>query len=806
MKSKSAKKRTNIKSKTNKKFLNYLNEIIDNDKDFKKKLTNIKTYFNRNNNNNKNIKRNKSEKIRYPDRNKNNSSKKNSQLLFIEEMKDMQRKKCFSKEDNININNYNKNEINMLKKIETLYINKELQKKCHKFLSYNKSSNNFKFFNSNSFSVKNKEIINKNNSTKRVLKEINSFSQKNILKTKGILEKLITYKNEEKIKEIINKFKLFKSNNIKKNIPYFSNNKNNENKTYRMNIYNKINLFKEENEKIEKDIPKKLNYKIIGIEKGKNYENLKIKEINSNSEKQIKIKANNGDKIDINKKKEEDTNKIINEMNKKGKKDIEINVDNLLKKEEEMNIKKEDYLKRSSKLFNKEEEKNRKEEKYLKRNDILFNKQEEKKKKILEINKKEENILQRKNNLIKEENDDRERNNILVKEEKKNKCKHIEKIEDEKFKEIQKKEEQEPNKQNNNEDIKKIEEDGKLIINKENNNKDIENNVNKTNNIQEENINEKKNKNFTDYKIILKIKSKINKEKCRNIKSSLPKRKFTNFQDFKNEIKNKTKNCSQAEKAYILYLWETDNIEYDMKSYLSNKNVDCTPAGVFKNGKSVCSGYSRLFESIALHINLEVKCISCYAKGYGYKTGDIFTKTNHEYNIINLEGVWCPIDVTWGAGHCNNNKFVKNYTEFYFLTNPEYFIRAHFPPEDKWQLTEKIYSIEEYIKWPMIYSFFFSFGFYKYSPEEGYIKLKGTKTKKFIFWHNNRNIKMLFSVSFYNGFSYIDKKNCSKINYFDDKIEIDCTFNNKGKYEVTGYANSSGGNSYNGIIIYTVEV
>ena len=438
------------------------------------------------------------------------------------------------------------------------------------------------------------------------------------------------------------------------------------------------------------------------------------------------------------------------------------------------------------------------------RNNNLFNKEEEKKKKFIEINKKEENILQRNNNLINKENDYREKNNFLVKEEEKNISKHIEKIEDEKFKKIQKKEEQEQE-QNNNEDIKKIEESGKLIINKENNNKDF-NNVNKKNNIQEENINEKKNENYNDYKIILKIKSKINKEKCRNIKSSLPKRKFTKFQDFKNEIKNKTKNCSQEEKAYILYLWETDNIEYDMASYLSNKNVDCSPAGVFKNGKSVCSGYSRLFESIALHINLEVKCISCYAKGYGYKIGDSFKTTDHEYNVINLGGVWCPIDVTWGAGHCNNGKFVKRYTEFHFLTNPEYFIRNHFPSEDKWQLTEKIYSIEEYIKWPMIYDFFFSIGFYKYSPEEGYIKLKGTNKKKFIFWHNNKNIKMLFSISLYNSSSYNNQKKYTNFNYFDNKINIDFIFNKKGKYKVEGFANSSGGNSYNGIIAYTVVV
>ena len=96
------------------------------------------------------------------------------------------------------------------------------------------------------------------------------------------------------------------------------------------------------------------------------------------------------------------------------------------------------------------------------------------------------------------------------------------------------------------------------------------------------------------------------------------------------------------------------------QSYFAGKNVDCTPEGVFKNGKSICSGYARLFMDIALYLKLNVLCVHCYAKGVGYEPGQKMTSTNHEYNVINLDNKWYHIDSTWGAGHIEGKKFIKS--------------------------------------------------------------------------------------------------------------------------------------------------
>ena len=100
-----------------------------------------------------------------------------------------------------------------------------------------------------------------------------------------------------------------------------------------------------------------------------------------------------------------------------------------------------------------------------------------------------------------------------------------------------------------------------------------------------------------------------------------------------------TNNLLDVEKAYVIFLWICDNISYDANSLYAGRIVDCTPNGTFKNGKSVCSGYARLFQDIGQYIGLEIENISCYSKGEGYEPGDDLQITNHEYNIIKLNNI-----------------------------------------------------------------------------------------------------------------------------------------------------------------------
>ena len=311
--------------------------------------------------------------------------------------------------------------------------------------------------------------------------------------------------------------------------------------------------------------------------------------------------------------------------------------------------------------------------------------------------------------------------------------------------------------------------------------------------------------------VIKDVKKKdipFNKKNCKSIVSSLPVRTKTSLPSLKNIMQSKTKNLSEKEKSYVVFKWECDNIDYDVESYFSGGNPDCTPEGVFRKGKTVCSGYSRLFENITSYLEIKTFCVHGYAKGVGYQPGQKIKETNHEYNVVNIDGNWHIIDCTWGAGHIEGKKYVKEFNEFYYMAKPELIIKTHFPAEEKWQLTEKKYTLNDFLKWPEVKSNFYKFGFTKYSPEEAVLNLKEVNTQKFIVWGNNiKNKDVLCNVSFLQGNTYYNQPNLSFIIPCEDRFEIICVFNKKGTYLIQIYGNNDGGKSnYREMIEYKAIV
>ena len=299
----------------------------------------------------------------------------------------------------------------------------------------------------------------------------------------------------------------------------------------------------------------------------------------------------------------------------------------------------------------------------------------------------------------------------------------------------------------------------------------------------------------------------FNKELCKEIMASLPKRTETNLQSLKDLMKSKTVKILEIEKSYIIFLWICQNIDYDAPSYFAGRNVDVTPEGVFRNGKTVCSGYSRLYKDISTYMSLEVQCVNCYAKGVGYQPGQRLNSTNHEYNVIRLNNKWHPIDSTWGAGHIEGKDFKREFNEFYFLADPELLIRSHFPENPQWQLTKQTFTLEDFLKWPKINSNFFKYEFNKYIPEEGEINLTNNNSQKFqLFVDNIKQKNLTCNVFFLEGNCFNQQLNVNLVNCYEDKFEIDCIFNKKGKYKVEFYANDNGTNHLDGIMDYIVNV
>ena len=155
---------------------------------------------------------------------------------------------------------------------------------------------------------------------------------------------------------------------------------------------------------------------------------------------------------------------------------------------------------------------------------------------------------------------------------------------------------------------------------------------------------------------------------------------------------DKTKHLNDLEKAYLLFNWIGNNIEYDYEGMLNNTST-CEINDVFKIGKTVCSGYSRLFRHFADNIDLMTENIFGYANiintNSDSKKLEKRLDSNHEYNAVKLNNKWYLIDSTWGAGYISRGAFKKNYNPYYFCISPELLINSHFPLNENWQLLEK---------------------------------------------------------------------------------------------------------------------
>lgn len=90
---------------------------------------------------------------------------------------------------------------------------------------------------------------------------------------------------------------------------------------------------------------------------------------------------------------------------------------------------------------------------------------------------------------------------------------------------------------------------------------------------------------------------------------------------------------SDYEKLRYLYTWIVEQTEYAADAP-DNQNI----YSVFGNRQSVCAGYSRAFQYLA-----EKAGITCL-----YVTGTVNAGESHAWNIVECDGAWYNVDVTFG--------------------------------------------------------------------------------------------------------------------------------------------------------------
>lgn len=167
-----------------------------------------------------------------------------------------------------------------------------------------------------------------------------------------------------------------------------------------------------------------------------------------------------------------------------------------------------------------------------------------------------------------------------------------------------------------------------------------------------------------------------------------------------------TKNLTKdIDKARAIFIWITDNIEYNYKVLNKKKrkpdsfkcsgdNCDIKHAEwedhylkrVINKKRGVCSGYARLFKKLCDHAGIQGSVVNGYTKDSPGEIGKMGT-LNHAWNVMLIDGKYHYLDATWAAGGCYKNRkgkyygFKKKLDEYYWLTPIEKLSRDHFPAD-----------------------------------------------------------------------------------------------------------------------------
>lgn len=265
---------------------------------------------------------------------------------------------------------------------------------------------------------------------------------------------------------------------------------------------------------------------------------------------------------------------------------------------------------------------------------------------------------------------------------------------------------------------------------------------------------------------------------------------------------------NEREKARSIFRWITKNIDYNVAGYFSGSYGAANSSDLLKTRKSVCDGYSDLFESLARQAGLDAVRIAGYGKGYGYKPGEnISGQSNHAWNAVKINGSWYLVDCTWGAGYIDEDKkYVREFDDHYFMTPPAEFVYDHFPDESRWQLTDKPITKSEFERRVHVKSGFFNLGLRLGSHGEGTIK---AETGTSISIYAPDNVLLIAKLDYADGkrpSSATGLGSYSFVQREQDRYDIYAKFPTAGSYVLRAYAKQKDDpGEYSDVIEYRIE-
>lgn len=140
---------------------------------------------------------------------------------------------------------------------------------------------------------------------------------------------------------------------------------------------------------------------------------------------------------------------------------------------------------------------------------------------------------------------------------------------------------------------------------------------------------------------------------------------------------------NQHELARLIYSWIANNISYDVESMFTTYASDDArnlAEKTISDRTAVCQGYAELFHELSSKVGIE----SYVIHGYTRQNGEI-SRLPHAWIVAVIDKNWVFFDPTWAAGYVEKKRFIKRFSDEYFMVPPSRNILTHMPYDPIWQ-------------------------------------------------------------------------------------------------------------------------
>lgn len=209
---------------------------------------------------------------------------------------------------------------------------------------------------------------------------------------------------------------------------------------------------------------------------------------------------------------------------------------------------------------------------------------------------------------------------------------------------------------------------------------------------------------------------------------------------------------SQVQKFRAIYTWVSTNITNDYWAYAKNKRKreklrDDSLAlarwnrsfrtkvfkKLLKRKTTVCTGYAYLIKEMAAMADINCKIINGHGRSVNANIGKAGVP-NHSWNAVQLGGKWYLCDATWSSGefYLQQNSFVPDYNDGYFLADPALFVKNHYPLDTNWLLMSHKPTFTDFLNAPLVYKHAFSYHITPVKPRAMHSQIVKNKSITFL--------------------------------------------------------------------------